>query len=103
MCLLLDCCCLVYILGLWLPDVCGCFVYRLLFIRRLCFCMWFGLRVAYVTWVCFAVIIAVGGLQVVCCGLLGFWLCWLRLLGDWQVGIVARFMYYYLCGLVCLV
>lgn len=45
-------------------------------------------------------VIAVGGLQVVCCGLLGFWLGCLRLLGGWQVGIVARFMYYCLCGLV---
>lgn len=48
-------------------------------------------------------VIAVSGLQAVCCGLLEFWLGWLRLLGDWWVGIVARFMYYYLCDLVCLV
>lgn len=103
MCLLFDCCCLVYIL-VWgclafVAVLCvGCCLYG-----WLCFCMWFGLRVAYVTWVCFAVIITVGGSQVVCCVLLGFWLCWLRLFGGWVVGIVAGFMYYYLCDLVCLV
>lgn len=66
--------------------------------------MWFGLRVAYVIGVVCCVYCC-GGFAVVCCGLLEFWLGWLRLLGGWQlvllIGLCIITCAAWFLGLIC--